>query len=63
MESLCPCVHKGLFEPSECIWWVWGLILNVILQVSQGLGKKSFSLKSEESQKELDVEEWEERVA
>ena len=42
---------------------MWGLILNVILQVSQGLGKKSFSLKSEESQKELDVEEWEERVA
>ena len=63
MESMCPCVHKVLFEPSECRWWVWGLILNVILQVSQGLGKKSFSLKSEESQKELDVEEWEERVA
>ena len=63
MESLHPCVHKVLFEPSECHWWVWGLILNVILQVSQGLGKKSFSLKSEESQKELDVEEWEERVA
>ena len=56
-------MHKVLFEPSECHWWVWGLILNVILQVSQGLGKTSFSLKSEESQKELDVEEWEERVA
>ena len=23
-------VHKVLFEPSECLWWVWGLILNVI---------------------------------
>ena len=23
-------VHKVLFEPSECLWWVWGLILNAI---------------------------------
>ena len=23
-----PGVHKVLFEPSECLWWVWGLILN-----------------------------------
>ena len=22
---------QGSFEPSECLWWVWGLILNVIL--------------------------------
>ena len=22
---------QGLFEPSECLWWVWGLILNMIL--------------------------------
>ena len=22
---------QGLFEPSEHIWWVWGLIPNVIL--------------------------------
>ena len=29
--SLEPGVHKVLFEPSECLWWVWGLILNVIL--------------------------------
>ena len=21
---------QGLFEPSECLWWVWGLILNMI---------------------------------
>ena len=25
-----PGVHKVLFEFSECLWWVWGLILNVI---------------------------------
>ena len=25
-----PGVHKVLFEPSEHLWWVWGLILNVI---------------------------------
>ena len=29
--SLCPGVHKVLLEPSECLWWVWDLILNVIL--------------------------------
>ena len=26
-----PGVHKVLFEPSEYLWWVWGLIVNVIL--------------------------------
>ena len=26
-----PGVHKVLFEPSEHVWQVWGLILNVIL--------------------------------
>ena len=25
-----PGVHKVLSEPSECLWWVWYLILNVI---------------------------------
>ena len=25
-----PGAHKVLFEPSECLWWVWGLILNTI---------------------------------
>ena len=31
--SLCwvSCVHKVLFEPSERLWQVWGLILNMIL--------------------------------
>ena len=23
--------HKVLSEPSKCVWWVWGLILNIIL--------------------------------
>ena len=27
--SLGPGVHKVLFEPSEYLWGVWGLILNV----------------------------------
>ena len=25
-----PAVHKILFEPSEHLWWVWGLVLNAI---------------------------------
>ena len=29
--SLGPGVHKVLFEPSECLWWVWDLILNAIV--------------------------------
>ena len=28
--SLGPGAHKVLFEPSECLWWVWDLILNAI---------------------------------
>ena len=28
-----PGVHKILFEPSERVWWVWDLILNVILLI------------------------------
>ena len=28
--SLGPSAHKVLFEPSEHLWWVWGLILNMI---------------------------------
>ena len=31
VRSLGPAAHKVLFEPSEHLWWVWGLILNVIL--------------------------------
>ena len=29
--SLGPGAHKVLFKPSEHLWWVWSLILNVIL--------------------------------
>ena len=28
--SLGPGVNKFLFEPSECLWRIWGLILNAI---------------------------------
>ena len=28
---LGPGAHKVLFEPSKHLWWVWGLILNMIL--------------------------------
>ena len=28
--SLGPSAHKVLFEPSKHLWWVWGLILNMI---------------------------------
>ena len=31
MGSLGPGAHKILFEPSECLWQVWGLILKAIL--------------------------------
>ena len=26
-----PGVHNILFEPSKCLWWIWGLILNAAL--------------------------------
>ena len=31
MGPLGPGAHKVLFEPSEHLWWVWGLVLSVIL--------------------------------
>jgi len=30
VEPLSPGVYKVLFDPSRHLWWVWGLILNVI---------------------------------
>ena len=30
MSYLGPSAHKVLFEPSECLWWIWGFSLNVI---------------------------------
>ena len=32
------------FEPSECLWWVWGLILNVILPLLPSYWDFSFAL-------------------
>ena len=39
-----PGVHKILFEPSEHVWWVWDLILNVILLVLLSCWGFSFAL-------------------
>ena len=35
---------QGLFEPSECLWCVWGLILNVILPLLPSCWGFSFAL-------------------
>ena len=42
--SLCT---QGLFEPTEHLWWVWGLILNVILPLLPSCWGFSFALGSE----------------
>ena len=39
-------VHKVLFEPSEHLWQVWGLILNVILSLLPSCWDFSFALGS-----------------
>ena len=39
-----PHVHKDLFEPSEHLWWVWSLILNVILHLLPSCWGFSFAL-------------------
>ena len=36
--------HMVLFEPSEHLWRVWGLILNVILSLLPSFGGFSFAL-------------------
>ena len=46
--SLCEvsrswCTH-GLFEPSECLWWVWGWILNAISPLLLSCWGFSFAL-------------------
>ena len=38
---------QGLFEPSECLWWVWGLILNAILLLLPSCWGFSFALGGE----------------
>ena len=35
---------QGLCEPSNCLWWVWGLILNAILSLLPSFGGFSFAL-------------------
>ena len=37
-------VHKVLFDPSERVWWVWGLILNVISSLLLSCWGFSFAL-------------------
>ena len=37
-------VHKVLFEPSECLWWVWNLITNVTLLLLPSCFGFSFAL-------------------
>ena len=39
-----PGVHKVLFEPSECLWQVWGLILSVISPLFPSCWGFSFAL-------------------
>ena len=42
--SLGPGAHKVLFEPSEHLWWVWGLILNAISLLLPSCWGFSFAL-------------------
>ena len=44
VKSLGPGVHKVLFEPSEHLWWVWSLILNVILPTYHLIGTSPLPL-------------------
>ena len=39
-----PGAHNVLFEPSESLWWVWGLILNAILPLLPSCWGFSFAL-------------------
>ena len=45
MESLDPGTHKVLFNPSEHLCWVWGLILNAILPLLSSRWGFSFALR------------------
>ena len=42
--SLGPAAHKVLFEPSEYLWRVWDLILNMISPLLPSCWSFSFSL-------------------
>ena len=39
-----PGVNKVLFEPFKCLWWVWGLILNMISPLLPSCWGFSFAL-------------------
>ena len=39
-----PGMHKVFFEPSECLWWVWGLILKEISALLPSCWGFSFAL-------------------
>ena len=40
-----PSTHKVLFEPSKHLWWVWGLILNVIWPLLPSFWGFSFAIR------------------
>ena len=44
LSVVSPAVHKVLFEPSECLWKVWGLILNAILPLLPSCWRFTFAL-------------------
>ena len=44
VDPLGPGVHKVLFEPSVCLWWVWGLSLNAISPLLPSCWGFSFAL-------------------
>ena len=43
-ESLGPGAQKICLSPLECLWWVWGLILNAILPLLPSCWGFSFAL-------------------
>ena len=45
-ESWCA---QGMFEPSQCLWWVWGLILKMISPLLPSCWGLSFALGREVS--------------
>ena len=49
MGSLGPGAHQVLFEPSELLWWVWGLILNAIFPLLPSCQSFCFALGHEAS--------------
>ena len=40
---------QGLFDPSDCLWWLWGLILKLILPLLPSCWRFSFALGCEVS--------------